>query len=214
MSSTPPPSETPWRERPAFWWALFAAGTLAILAFVPYANSIQKSVREAIGAQGVRWAMVAVVAVLAAGTVRWIYRRRAAIGGAAIGGAAIGRAGVLRFIAVPAVAAVWIAGMKVTAEAFHLIEYGLLGALAYRALAFRSSGFRAHAAAAVLTALAGGLDELVQWLTPGRFGTLSDVGLNAAGGVLAQLWIATGISRRDPPPKLPEPAAPPPGAPG
>lgn len=193
-----------WPERPAFWWALFALGTLAILAFVPFANAIQRSVRDRIGVQGVRWLLIGAVAVAAAAAVRWVWRRRSAVG----------PAGVLRIVAVPALAAVWMAGMDVTAEAFHLIEYGLLGVLAYRASACHLGGVKAYAVAAVLTASAGVVDEFVQWLTPGRFGGLRDVGLNAAAGVLAQIWIATGIKRRDPPPTLPEPAVRPPDAPG
>jgi VanZ family protein len=176
-----------WRERPAFWWSLFALGTLVILALVPFAAPIQRSLRAAIGAQGVRWALIGVVAVLAAVAVRRISRRQAAIAPAS----------VLRIVAVPAVAAGWMAGMEITAEAVHLVEYGVLGAVAFRALAFHTAGFRTYAAAVALTASAGVLDEVVQRLTPGRFWDLRDVGLNAAGAVLAQLWIATAITRRD-----------------
>jgi hypothetical protein len=160
-------------------WGLFALGTAAILAFVPLAGAIQKLARARFGEQGLRWGMAALVAVAAA-VVVGLLRRRSALSRTRLAGALL----------VPAAAVVWMVKLDVVAEAFHLVEYGLLGVLAFRALACHLRGLRAYAAAAALTALVGTCDELVQWLTPGRYWDLRDVGLNAAGGVLAQLWIA------------------------
>lgn len=178
--------DLPFHQRPAFWWATFALGTIVILAFVPYANAIQKQLRDLVGAQGLRWALIGVVAAAAAGVGVAIVRRRPAFEPARLS----------RTLFVPALAAVWMASLDVAAEAFHLVEYGLLGAVAYRALSFRLSGPAVYVAAAALTGSVGVVDEFVQWLVPGRFWGLHDVGLNVAGGVLAQVWIALARRRQ------------------
>ena len=72
-------------------------------------------------------------------------------------------------------------------ERFHLIEYGLLGALFYRA-------FRRYGDASVLpltmlaVTLVGTVDELVQWWTPLRVGDARDVLLNAYAGLCGMLF--------------------------
>jgi hypothetical protein len=72
-------------------------------------------------------------------------------------------------------------------ERFHLIEYGLLGALFYRA-------FRRYGDASVLpltmlaVTLVGTLDELVQWWTPLRVGDGRDVVLNSYAGLCGMLF--------------------------
>jgi hypothetical protein len=72
-------------------------------------------------------------------------------------------------------------------EHFHLVEYGLLGALFYRT--FR--GYR-DGSALPLTVLAvtlvGIVDELVQWWTPIRVGDARDVVLNAYAGLCGMLF--------------------------
>jgi hypothetical protein len=159
-------------------WGLFALGTLAILAFVPLAGPIQKLVREAIGEGGLRWGMAGLVAV-AAVTVVGKARRRSDLSPGRLACALL----------VPALAVALMVKLSIVAEAFHLVEYGLLGVLAFRALSCHLHEPAVYFAAAALTALVGTCDELVQWLTPGRYWGLRDVGLNAAGAVLAQLWI-------------------------
>jgi hypothetical protein len=72
-------------------------------------------------------------------------------------------------------------------EHFHLIEYGLLGALFYRAFRRYRDG-----SALLLTVLAvtlvGIVDELVQWWTPVRWGEARDVVLNAYAGLCGMLF--------------------------
>lgn len=154
-----------------------------ILAFVPYAFKVQKVLRAQVGPHGLRWTLIGLVAAAVVG-VLVVQRRR---------GTRLGLVGTLRMLWVPALAALWMTKISVVAEAFHLLEYGLLGAVACRALSFSFRDGTAYVVAVVLTAFAGTLDELVQWLTPGRFWGLHDVGLNVAGGVLAQLWLALGL---------------------
>ena len=76
-------------------------------------------------------------------------------------------------------------------ERTHLPEYGLVAWLAWRALEPVVPGrFAPYAAAAVLTALIGYGDELLQRVVPGRYYDLRDVARNALGGLLALLVLA------------------------
>jgi VanZ family protein len=77
-------------------------------------------------------------------------------------------------------------------ERFHLLEYGLLAGLVYTALLERQrpgDGVRWSALpaflAALLTGLAGWLDEGIQHLLPNRHYDWIDVGLNLLAAVLA-----------------------------
>lgn len=94
-------------------------------------------------------------------------------------------------------------------ERLHLLEYGLLAGLIYAALLERTghsarSGETARpvalwvpVAAIVLTALAGWLDEGIQYLLPNRFYDLRDVGLNLAAAALAVgATYSAGVARR------------------
>jgi len=79
-------------------------------------------------------------------------------------------------------------------EAMHFVQYGLLATLVYGALNERRRAtpgrpsllLRHHAlVAVVLTALAGWVDEGIQYLLPNRYYDLRDVAFNAGPGVLA-----------------------------
>ena len=72
-------------------------------------------------------------------------------------------------------------------ERFHLIEYGLLGALFYRA--FRRYGDASVLPLTLLAVTAVGIvDEFVQWWTPLRVGDARDVLLNAYAGLCGMLF--------------------------
>ena len=79
-------------------------------------------------------------------------------------------------------------GQFLSIEEFHVLEYGVLGALAYR-------GRKGWVLAATLAV--GLLDESVQSLLPQRHFQWSDVWLNWAGGTLgfALGWCWQGIGR-------------------
>jgi VanZ family protein len=63
-------------------------------------------------------------------------------------------------------------------EAFHFVEYGLIGLLFYRACRHRPD-VGALVLPASVSLLVGIVDEYVQWFVPGRVGELHDVWLNA-----------------------------------
>jgi hypothetical protein len=76
-------------------------------------------------------------------------------------------------------------------ERVHLPEYGIAAWLAWRALVpIRGDRASTYVLAAVVAALIGWGDELVQAVTPGRFYDLRDVAANAAGATLGALVLA------------------------
>jgi VanZ family protein len=84
-------------------------------------------------------------------------------------------------------------------EAMHFVQYGLFAVLVYGALEERrrattdgpSSWIRHPALTAVaFTALAGWVDEGIQYLLPNRYYDLRDVAFNAGAGALAVVALA------------------------
>lgn len=77
-------------------------------------------------------------------------------------------------------------------EKVHVLEYGLLGWLLYRAIVpRREDGVNDPALLVVVfavVAVAGTLEEGVQWLVPRRIGDIRDVGINALSGLVGLLF--------------------------
>ncbi|MGI9667966.1 MAG: VanZ family protein [Acidimicrobiia bacterium] len=82
-----------------------------------------------------------------------------------------------------------VARIGIPEERTHLFEYSLVALLIYLALAERrSNGGSAPLpwlTAIVVTAAIGLLDELIQWILPGRTFDYRDVGFNALAGLMA-----------------------------
>lgn len=74
-------------------------------------------------------------------------------------------------------------------EAIHFLEYGVLGFLLYRALQPRILDASVFVAAALVGILVGTVDEIIQWIVPGRYWDFRDIGLNAGACVLTLIAI-------------------------
>jgi VanZ family protein len=84
-------------------------------------------------------------------------------------------------------------------ERTHLPEYGVAAVLSWRAIHPIVPGvFAGYAAAAALAAVIGYVDELIQWVLPGRVYDLRDIGMNALGAVLGTLVLAALRAGRSP----------------
>ncbi|MBN1223057.1 MAG: VanZ family protein [Candidatus Aminicenantes bacterium] len=83
-------------------------------------------------------------------------------------------------------------------EAVHFIEYGLLGFFLFRAFRHHIEDNSLYPAAFFFGALVGIFDEIFQWIIPGRYWDIRDVGLNALSSGLIQILIWKGLD-----PKLP-----------
>ncbi len=93
--------------------------------------------------------------------------------------------------AVAAVLVWWTARLwKQPEEAVHFLEYGVLGWLLVRALRPRIPDGTVYLTAGLLGTLVGTVDEIIQWITPGRYWDFRDIVLNggACGLALIALW--------------------------
>jgi hypothetical protein len=79
-------------------------------------------------------------------------------------------------------------------EAIHFVQYGVLGLLVFRALAIGHACIVTYFSAAVICGLVGAIDEVIQWLVPGRYWSLRDIWLNFFSGALVQFAIAAGLN--------------------
>jgi len=86
-----------------------------------------------------------------------------------------------------------LAGITNPSEGAHYLEYGLLGYLLFRAWRFSIPDAAVYFAAFFSGALVGILDEIIQWITPGRYWDLPDVGMNALAVGLVLLALGTGL---------------------
>jgi hypothetical protein len=77
--------------------------------------------------------------------------------------------------------------------AIHFLEYGLLGYFLFRALSFSFKDAGIYLAAFFIGSLIGAFDEIIQWIVPGRYWDLQDVGLNALSGALFQIALWKGV---------------------
>ena len=94
--------------------------------------------------------------------------------------------------------------VKADQEALHFLEYGFLGLLAFRALSHDVRDVTIYASAVVMVTIVASIDEVIQWLTPGRYFDLHDVKFDALSAILAQVAIAKGMR----PPFINEPVKP------
>ena len=167
-------------------WLAFAAWTVVIFTLVPFANDIQGWIRRQLGGQALFYGLVVLLLVAVVSAGRWIWtHRRQRLG-----------ASLLWIVAICGAIGGWSWFFRDAAEPAHFVAFSILGVLAFRALStrFRDSGV--YLAAAALVAIVGTVDEILQWLTPGRFWDLGDIAINAGTAALVQVLIWRGIRPR------------------
>jgi hypothetical protein len=161
-------------------WTSLTAWALLIFATVPFARALEALVVATLGARAFLVAVLASVALAAA--LAW--RAFAPLGPRACATLALGAA-------IYAATAWRLRGNAV--EAVHVVEYGVLGALALRALAHGGRDALLAPAAALLASSVGAVDELIQWLVPARVGDLRDIAVNALAASGGPALLALGV---------------------
>lgn len=164
------------------WWIAVAATLGAVYGSLSWLQVALDALRER---NLLRKSIFAAAALVVAGVVGWLLRRRAGWREWAT-------------LALCALAYVLVASrFEVIQERIHLLQYGLIALLVLGALEARASRGAARfagavataprdaARAVVLTAAAGWLDEGIQGILPNRHYDLRDVGLNALAGAMA-----------------------------
>ena len=171
--------------RCARWAAL--AWCAVILCSVPMARALQGLVVGTVGRDAYLVVVFLALALALGLSIRHSWR---------VVGPELGRR--LPWLVVPGlVAAGWTWQLRhAPEEALHFVEYGVLGLLLFRALRFSIPDRALFPAVILLGALFGVLDELVQWLVPGRFWDLRDVSVDTMAVVLG--LVALGGALRPP----------------
>lgn len=176
--------QTPPREKPWLSWGVFVLWSVVIFCAIPFARALQRWVAGHWGANALRWISIAVIvgAAVAAGFYLWRRVRQQPWRNLFWLTASVG---VFVYLSLEK--------MKTPGEAVHFIEYGFLGLLAFRALAHRLRDGLIYPAALLLCTLVGTADEILQWMTPGRYWDVRDIGHNAVAAALAQVTLAGGM---------------------
>jgi hypothetical protein len=149
-----------------------------IYASIPFVRQMRESFVSRWPAELIGWAVIVVVAAGATVGIGAARRRRHRIQGADL----------LWISGLAAILVVWTGRlMERPEEAVHIVEYGVLGLLLNRALRPRVRDAAVYPAAALIGVLAGIVDEIIQWLVPGRFFDFRDIVLNGSSVALVQI---------------------------
>jgi VanZ family protein len=176
--------QAPPRGKEALSWALVVVWTLVIYATVPFARAMQRWVAGHIGAGSVRWICIGlIVAIMLLSLWRIFHRMRRLPWPQAA--SLVGVASIFIYLALER--------MKTPSEAVHFIEYGALGLWAFRALAHRQRDPLIYLNAVLICALASTVDEMIQWITPGRYWDIRDLWHNVIAAGLIQVAVAAGF---------------------
>jgi hypothetical protein len=172
-------------KKKKFWaWVWVALCSLAIFLIVPLARTIQAFVSTRWGRTLFGYAVLAAVGIAFIAVVTSLVFR-------------LGLRSPGRLIWLTAVAGLYVYfTMKLwraPEEAVHFLEYGLLGFLLFRALSYSIRDKSVYLAAFFIGSTVGIFDEILQWITPGRFWDFRDVGLNALAAGLFQVALWRGI---------------------
>ena len=167
-------------------YGLFVLWSLFIFLTIPFARTLQKYVAMHFGRSAFGYAMLALIGGGLLGTFYIIKKRHAdrlpisnLIWIAAVGGAYV-------YFTVR----LW----KTPEEAVHFLEYAVLGYFAYAALRFHLKDISIFFTASLVILFVGTVDEIIQWLAPGRYWDIRDVGFNFLGGALLQVAIYKGVA--------------------
>jgi len=170
------PAMTPRRLDPRIAATLWI---VLIYTTIPFVRRAREAFAARWPAELIAYAVIAVALGAAVAAIIILRRRQLRIGSADL----------LWLVGVAAVIVLWTRRlMGQPEEAVHFLEYGVLGVLLFRTFETRVPDPTVYVAATLTGLLVGTVDEIIQWLVPGRFWDLRDIVLN--GGAVALVQIA------------------------
>ena len=168
-------------------WLPVVAWTVFIYATIPLARAVQAWVREHWTAAAFSWVVYASVAIGVLAAIHQLRRRARPV--------ARRQRIVLGLLAAIFAGGTWhLRGNP--EEAMHLLQYGVLSLLLYRAYSHRYGDRAAFACAALLGAVLGIFDEVIQWAVPRRVFEFRDIIINVLSVLLIQAGLAAGLATR------------------
>ena len=171
-------------------WLAVLLWVLVIYTTIPFVRRLREWFVERWDPALVSWG---VAALLVAAAVAALVSLRRRLGGLSTGS-------LVWMVGTTAVFVLWTFSLKRSPEeAVHLLEYGTLAILLHRALRPSMPNALVFVAAALIGSTIGMVDEVIQWLSPGRFWDWRDLLLNGGAGALSQviLWrVVTPSNKR------------------
>ena len=162
-----------------------------IYAAIPFVQKLREAFAARWPAELLAFAVMGMVAAAAAAALMSLQRLRGRLG----------LADLAWLTGCALVLIVWTRGlMRQPEEAFHFVEYGILGVLLYRALRPTINDVGVFAAAAMLGIIIGTVDEIIQWAVPGRFWDYRDLVLNGGASILVQIAVWRLVAKASPRP--------------
>jgi hypothetical protein len=159
-------------------WAPVAAWIVVIYTTIPFVRRLREWFVARWDPQLISWGVAVTLVVLVLLAVAALRRRSTEL-----------RPGAFLWITVAtAVLVLWTFSLRRSPEeAIHLVEYGILAAVIHRALRPAMPDVLIFVAAALLGAIVGTMDEVIQWFSPMRTWDWRDIVLNFGAGAITQL---------------------------
>jgi hypothetical protein len=176
--------EGPPREKPWVSWLYVVIWSLTIFVTIPLARAIQQYISENWGRELFTYVVLVNIAIAFIVAIYCVIKHRTA---------SLGSYSWLLALAAIFVGYTIKLGQRSPEEAIHFIQYGVLGVFVYRALTHRLQDVSIYFAAAIICAIIGTIDEIIQWLTPKRYWGIKDIWLNFFASSLVQIAIAKGL---------------------
>ncbi len=176
--------QSPPREGPVRSWLLLGAWIMVIFFAIPWARQILRFIDAHWGVSMLRWVALVIIVVSALLALWSVFRNLHRLPWDRLFWL-LGLVGVFAYLALEK--------MKTPSEALHFVEYGLLGLLAFRALSHHLRDRLIYPCVLMVCLLIGTSDEIVQWLTPGRYWDVRDIFHNGVAALLAQVALAGGL---------------------
>jgi hypothetical protein len=175
--------QAPPREREGLTWFFFFLWVGMIFAAVPLAPKFLKWLGDMFPLVAIVYGTIIVILIATVIAVVYVFRKLR------------GRWPQMLWLVGTLMVFVYFCGYetKTPQEALHFLEYGFLGLLAFRALSHRIQDITVYGVAIAAVALVGTADEIVQWMTPGRYWDYHDVRFDAFSAALAQVVLAKGL---------------------
>ena len=176
--------QSPPREGRLGSWLLLGAWTALVFSAVPWARPVLRVFDVRWGSGVIRWWVLAIIVLSACVAAIHVHRQMRSLTAGRVAWLAGAVGGFVYFV---------LARMQAPGEALHFLEFGVLGLLAFRALSHDLRDGLVYPCAVLIGLLAGTVDEILQWLTPGRVWDLRDIAHNGLAAALAQIALAGGL---------------------
>ena len=165
-------------------WLAVCIWALVIFLTIPLARPIINAVSEGLDRAVFMYLVLSIIAIVFVLSLVYLFRNR------------LFAPARLIWLFLPA--SVFVAytihlSAKSPEEAIHFVQYGVLGLLVFRALSIARPCIITYFSAAVICGIIGTVDEVIQWLVPGRYWGFRDIWLNFFSGALVQVAIAGGL---------------------